>query len=127
MKKRIPSIVISVLNLILVFVPWLTIGEKKYNTFGFVIQMFDQGIEKIIIESGFGNDMLAQYKLGVYISLVLFAIYVTGLVIYLVFMICGKLTRLNIFNGFIMVAMLAFSLQSESIASYSFKSQTVPK
>lgn len=125
MKKRIPSIVIYILNMILVFVPWLTIGEKKYNTFGFVRQMIDEGTEKIIIESGLGSDMLAQYKFGIYIGLVLFAIYVLGGVFYIIFMFKGKRTRLNIMNCVIMLSMLGFHMSGISLAAFSLTFQDI--
>lgn len=111
--------------MILIFVPWLTIGEKKYNTFGFVVQMMNEGTEKIIIDSGLGSDMLAQYQLGIYIGLFLFAIYVLGAVVYLIYMLKGKRTRLNIMNCVIMLSMLGFHMSGISLAAFSLTFQDI--
>ena len=51
-KKRIPSAVMYGMNLIILLIPWLTVGDRKLNIFQFIIKFMSVGIDGLMQEAG---------------------------------------------------------------------------
>lgn len=128
MKKRIPSIVMYVMKLLLFFIPWLTVGEEKYNLIQFVMKMFRDGLENLIMTNGLTYGEVDQFKLGITFALVLFFISAIVDVIYIIKTIRGKKSRLNLFNVVLMITLVIFDTSGVSmwIFTYTFSDKLVP-
>ena len=128
MKKRIPSIVMYVMKLLLFFIPWLTVGEEKYNLIQFVMKMFRDGLENLIMTNGLTYGEVDQFKLGITLALVLFFISAIVDVICIIKTIRGKKSRLNLFNVVLMITLVIFDTSGVSmwIFTYTFSDKLVP-
>ena len=120
MKKRIPSIVMYAMNLIMYFVPWLTVGEKKCNLFQFMVKVVREGLDNLILAAGMPQDYVELYKAGIIINLVVFIIFAIVDVIYIVLMVRGKKTRLNLINVIVILAYVAFDTSGISIGMFAY-------
>ena len=128
MKKRIPSIVMYMMNLLIFFIPWLTVGEEKYNLVQFVMKMFKEGLENLIMTNGLTYGEVNQFKLGITFALVLFFISAIVDVIYIIKTICGKRSRLNLLNVLLMITLVIFDTSGVSmwIFTNAFSDKLVP-
>jgi len=128
MKKRIPSIVMYVMNLILFFVPWLTAGEEKCNLIQFVMKISKEGLANLIMANGLMYGEVEQFKFGITFELVVFAISAVIDVIYIMKMIRGKKSRLNLVNVLVMITFVIFDASGISIGlfAYTFMDKLVP-
>ena len=116
MKKRIPSIVMYVMNLVLFFVPWLTVGEKKCNLLQFVFKIFREGLDNLILGAGMPQEYVELYKAGIIINLVVFSIFLVVDVIYIILMIRGRESRLNLINVIVILGYVAFDTSGISLS-----------
>ena len=120
MKKRIPSIVMYAMNLIMYFIPWLTVGEKKCNLFQFMVKVVREGLYNLILAAGMPQDYVELYKAGIIINLVVFIIFAIVDVIYIVLMVRGKKTRLNLINVIVILAYVAFDTSGISMGMFAY-------
>jgi len=118
-KKRIPSVVMYGINLLILMFPWLTVGEQKINIFQFVFKFINIGMEGIIQEAGITYYEAAQLQVGVSMELGLFAISTLVSVIYLLLMISGRKTNLNIVNIVACVAIVYLHMTGVSLGAFS--------
>jgi len=119
MKKRIPSIVLYCVNLIVLMIPWLTVGENKYNVFQFAVEFINAGIESIMQESGITYYEVAQMQVGVGIELGLFAIFTIGNILYLIFSIIGKNSKINLLNLVAGIAFVYLNMAGASLGEFA--------
>ena len=103
MKKKIISVFIYCINLLLLFIPWIVIGGYKYNIFQFAYKILTSGLTWLADLWGFtANDFLV-YQVAIYIELIAFGLYIIISAIYMISRIAGKKWRLNIANVFVVI------------------------
>ena len=120
MKKRIPSIVMYVMNLLIFFIPWLTVGEEKYNLIQFVVKAFREGLDSLIMANGLMYGEVELYQAGIIFNLVLFSVSALIDVIYIIKMIRGKRSRLNLINVLVMITFVIFDASGISIGMFAY-------
>jgi len=118
-KKRIPSVVMYGINLIMLLIPWLTVGDRKLNIFQFAFKFMSVGIDGIMQEAGITYYEAAQLQVGVMMELGLFAIAILASIIYLVLMISGRKTNLNIVNIVASVVIVYLHITGVSLGAFS--------
>lgn len=106
MKKRIFSTVMYLMNIIIVLLPWLTVGNEKLNLIQFTMKFRDIGMEGIAKLSGFSQEEVAQLQVGVMIELGGLAIFIIMAVLHLLLTLLGKKSRVN----FVCVGITTFFL-----------------
>ena len=120
MKKRIPSIVMYVMNLLIFFIPWLTVGGEKYNLIQFVVKAFREGLDSVIMANGLMYGEVELYQAGIIFNLVLFSVSALIDVIYIIRMIRGKRSRLNLINVLVMITFVIFDASGISIGMFAY-------
>lgn len=108
MKKRIFSIVMYLVNIIIVLLPWLTVGSEKLNLIQFAMKFRDIGMDGIAKLSGFPQEQVGELQVGVMIELGGLAIFIIMAVLHLLLTLFGKKSRVN----FVCVGITTFFLYS---------------
>ena len=118
-KKRIPSVVMYGINVIMLLIPWLTVGERKLNLFQFAFKFMNVGIDGIMQEAGITYYEAAQLQVGIVMELGLFAIAALASIIYLALMISGRKTNLNILNIVAGVVIVYLHMSGVSLRAFT--------
>lgn len=95
MKKRIFSTVMYLMNIIIVLLPWLTVGDEKLNLIQFAMKFRDIGMDGIAKLSGLPQEQVGELQVGVMIELGGLAIFIIMAVLHLLLTLFRKKSRAN--------------------------------
>lgn len=118
MKKKIISVFIYCINLVLLFSPWIVIGGQRYHIFQFVYRGMTEGLGWIAKLWGFTESDFSLYRVAIYIQLIAFGLYAMSSVIYMISRMVGKKWRLNIINIFLVIAITILSNSGYSLNTF---------
>lgn len=102
MKRKIPlrqklfSCTVYFFNFFFVFFSWITINGKQYNVFQSVAEMEKQGIDAFVSDAEYLVISKEALAAGVWIEAVLFFLFLVFGVLYLVLLILGRRSFLNV-------------------------------
>lgn len=119
MKKKIPTIILYALIIMILCIPWLSIGGKSCNVFWFILQLCIQGMDNIIIKSGITYVDATPLKVGMIIELILVIVYIAGVFCYLIKTVRGKSSGLNKLNFCISIPLLVVHMSGISLGAFS--------
>lgn len=118
MKKKIISVFIYCINLLLLFSPWVVIGGQRHSLFQVISKTLTSGLEWIRELWGFTANDFTVYQVAIYIQLIAFVIYTIISVIYMISRMAGKKWRLNIVNIFIVIAITILANSGYSLHTF---------
>ena len=118
MKKKMISVFIYWINLLLLFIPWIVIGGHKYNIFQFAYKVLTSGLTWLADLWGFAANDFLVYQVGIYIELIAFGMYILSSVIYVVSRIAEKRWKLNIVNIFFVIVITILTYGGYSLHTF---------
>lgn len=83
MKRKIVSMILYILNLMLFIFPWIVIGDEKYNFFQFVIKKTLIGMEGFMAQTGLPSEQLTMMQSAVSLETFLMLVYLVFSILYM--------------------------------------------
>ena len=112
MKKKKFSICVYIVNIAMLFFPWIEIGAERYNLLMFAIRMHSLGTKALIEQAGLGRlsiEEISGFKLGITVELIMFLLFVIFCLGYIVTLLKEKHWRFDAAALCTAIACVAFN------------------
>lgn len=97
-KQIIVSYICYIANLVLLFFPWIGMGDSNYNIFGLALKINNPGVQELAIRAGVyidENDW-PTVNVGIRLELILFGLFTLFCVLHMIMVLCRKNWQLNV-------------------------------
>ena len=111
-KRKIVSLVLYGMNLMLLFFPWIIIGEGRYNIFQLAIKMINPGLETLVAGLDLYMDDFKAVESGIWIQLVIFGLFMLCCIVYVIMVVRNIESRWNIVCSLLALAAIFLDMIS---------------
>ena len=116
-RKRVFSIICYIINIIIVFYPWIIVGNTKYNIVQLKRKIETIGIHTMIKRNGLIVDNPNFVGAMVKVQVVLYFCFILLCLGYIVCVVIGKNRRLNLVTFYASIGLMIVNITGYSIAS----------
>lgn len=116
-RKSLFSIICYIINIIIIFYPWIIVGNTKYNIAQLKRKIEAVGIDKMVEQSGLTVDNPDFVWAIVKVQIVLYFLFILFCLGYIFSVAIGKNWRLNLVTFYCSVGIMIVNITGYSIAS----------
>lgn len=116
-RRSIFSIVFYIINIVIVFYPWIIVGNTKYNIVQLKRKIETIGIDKVVEQSGVTVDNPDFVWFVVRLQIVFYVLFILFCLGYIFSVAIGKNWRLNLVTFYNAVGIMIVNISGYSIAS----------